>query len=268
MKKQVQFYTINTLTNLHAGSGETNFGVIDNLVQKDVNTHLPTIHSSSLKGALKEYFNEHDQSVLEVFGDDTKAGSWQFLSADLLSRPVRSDNAPYFNATLPVILQILVKKIEQLGLKPPKELIGLSNLTVEKNKPQVLIQGYENAIIEELDWKTVKVEGATLELVSDWITAVLGEKIVLINSDDFTELLLPVIARNHLEKGESKNLWYEEIVPYDSRFITAIVQVTQDDNEELVTSFNKGLEGFVQIGANASIGYGISKLTPLALERP
>lgn len=81
---------------------------------------------------------------------------------------------------------------------------------------------------------------------------------VLINSDDYREIPLPVIARNYLENGESKNLWYEEIVPYDSRFVSVIIET-----DEFQEGFLKGLAGFVQVGANASIGYGLCKFTPI-----
>lgn len=49
-------YTIRTLTNLHVGSGDTSFGIVDNEVQRDSLTQLPVINSSSLKGAIKEHF--------------------------------------------------------------------------------------------------------------------------------------------------------------------------------------------------------------------
>jgi CRISPR-associated protein Cmr4 len=47
-------YKINTLSNLHVGSGDINFNVIDNQVQRDPVTNLPNINSSSLKGAFRE----------------------------------------------------------------------------------------------------------------------------------------------------------------------------------------------------------------------
>jgi CRISPR-associated protein Cmr4 len=42
-------YIIKTKTNLHVGSGDINFGIVDNEVQRDTITNLPVINASSLK---------------------------------------------------------------------------------------------------------------------------------------------------------------------------------------------------------------------------
>jgi CRISPR-associated protein Cmr4 len=56
----------------------------------------------------------------------------------------------------------------------------------------------------------------------------------------------------------SKNLWYEEIVPRDSRFFF-IIGSPKDDN--LSNEFSEHVKSEpVQIGANASIGYGFCNI--------
>ncbi|MEO1054715.1 MAG: type III-B CRISPR module RAMP protein Cmr4 [Bacteroidota bacterium] len=254
MIKTINFYSIRSLTNLHVGSGDNNYGVVDNLVQRDVNTNLPTIHSSSLKGALKEFFGYTDPSIIStVFGDSDHAGEWQFLSADLLSRPLRSDKLPYFHATSPEVLSGLAHKFANMGLDVPAGLQELAQLEVERDTPLVFNEAYREAIIEELDWQA---EYRPTEASLDWISKVFGKNLVLVHNTDFRNLELPVIARNYLENGESKNLWYEEAVPYDTRFGVFIVQ-----SENCEEAFNQALSNNVQIGANASIGYGLCKLT-------
>lgn len=253
IEKPIGFYSIRTLTNLHVGSGETSYGVVDNLVQRDVNSKLPTIHSSSLKGALKEYFRHSDPSVLRIFGDADQAGTWQFLSADMLSRPLRSDKTPYFNATSPQVIKSLIRKFRDFNFEIPTVLEEFGKIEVKKNVPIVFDKAFEGALIEELDWVAKWQDPPTTGL--GWIKEVFGENLVLVDSDDFQELELPVIARNYLDNGESKNLWYEEVVPYDSRFGTFIISTA--DHQE---GFLKGLQGHIQIGANASIGYGLCKI--------
>lgn len=253
--KKTAFYVINCLTNMHVGSGETNFGVIDNLVQRDVNTNLPTIHSSSIKGALREFFEFKNEEVIPLFGDEKNAGKWQFLSADLLSRPLRSNKAPYFNATSPSVIKSFIQKLTNFGMDVPNDLETLSILSPEKGQPVVFDEVYRSSIIEELDWvirDDVQIQNASL---SPWLKATFGDNLALLHPDDFQALELPVIARNHLESGKSKNLWYEEVVPYDSRFGIFVIH-----NGDMLDIFNKGLEDLVQIGANASIGYGLCKL--------
>jgi CRISPR/Cas system CMR subunit Cmr4 (Cas7 group RAMP superfamily) len=68
---------------------------------------------------------------------------------------------------------------------------------------------------------------------------------------------LPVIARNQLENGISQNLWYEEVVPHKSVFITYMV-ATEKYFSEFESILIKGGTS-VQIGGNASIGYGLCK---------
>ena len=60
---------------------------------------------------------------------------------------------------------------------------------------------------------------------------------------------LPIIARNRLKNGESDNLWYEQVLPAKSVLGTII----ETDDNTLIEALNGYL---VQIGANATIGYG------------
>ncbi|MCI0619017.1 hypothetical protein L0244_39105, partial [bacterium] len=63
---------------------------------------------------------------------------------------------------------------------------------------------------------------------------------------------LPVIARNQLNNGISKNLWYEEVAPHQTLFITYIAATNND-----FCDFEKELLQPLQIGGNASVGYGV-----------
>jgi len=91
-------YLIHCITNLHAGSGDSNYGIIDKMVQRDPVTSYPTIHASSLKGGLREHFENNPtlkSQVDAIFGKegkngmDSESGSHRFLNADLLALPVR-----------------------------------------------------------------------------------------------------------------------------------------------------------------------------------
>lgn len=78
-------YLIETLANLHAGSGDIHFGFVDNLIQRNPFTSVPVIHSSGVKGALREHFEylvktNRDQSkknltlenIENLFGEEYK----------------------------------------------------------------------------------------------------------------------------------------------------------------------------------------------------
>ena len=100
-------FILNFQTNLHVGSGDANYGIIDKLVQREPSTNRPIIHSSSLKGALREYYEfinpiiKDDKKVTtselvrEVFGshqqdDKMDTGKCRFLAAYLFSHLQKS----------------------------------------------------------------------------------------------------------------------------------------------------------------------------------
>ena len=73
--------------------------------------------------------------------------------------------------------------------------------------------------------------------------------------------MLPVISRNYLESGESKNLWYEEVVPRLTQFYFPVMEEDRDADD-----FESKLsDSLIQFGGNASIGYGYSKIEPILL---
>lgn len=63
---------------------------------------------------------------------------------------------------------------------------------------------------------------------------------------------LPIIARNILKNGISKHLWYEQVVPAETVFYAII----QEEGDTLYNAINGKI---IQIGANATIGYGYCK---------
>jgi CRISPR-associated protein Cmr4 len=96
---------------------------------------------------------------------------------------------------------------------------------VTENAPRILGSAITNLMIEDYD--NVGAHTATFTELAKH----LGENILLMHHDDFTDACsdynLPVIARNNLENGESKNLWYEQIVPHQSRFVFYIRQALE-----------------------------------------
>jgi len=206
-------FTIRALTNLHVGSGDSGgTGVVDKLVQRDVTTQLPTIHASSLKGAMREHFETFKPKgidITSIFGsgprgearqdENVQRGSHRFFAADILAIPKPVDEAPYY------------------------KLVG--NKNHEANLLAKLVSLGANISITNLP----NHDGDLKELARE------GE--------------LPVVARNYLDNGVSKNLWYEEIVPRESVFIAAI----QAPNATLVNALNNQV---VQLGGNATVGYG------------
>ncbi|MCC8070341.1 MAG: RAMP superfamily CRISPR-associated protein [Bacteroidales bacterium] len=87
-------FTIDCLTNMHVGSGADNDGLIDNLIQRDAVTDLPTINASSLKGALRDHCKGL-RNLNRLFGDENQASAYRFLDAQLIAVPRPTAKAPY-----------------------------------------------------------------------------------------------------------------------------------------------------------------------------
>ncbi|GAB4047873.1 type III-B CRISPR module RAMP protein Cmr4 [Spirosoma litoris] len=262
------WYLLQCLTHLHAGRGDTNYDIVDKEVQRDPIENLPVIQASSLKGAFREWFKHQegidDTVVNTIFGNDSKRngnqelkqGSHQFFEARLLALPVRSSHLPYFLATSK---EVLIDCFDQLSLfgipyTPAADLLtALKALAPQPDEPIALTP---QTFAGDLYLDEYKAKSVVNETVRQALKTVLGyEHIALFDHTTLKEVAerLPVIARNNLENGRSVNLWYEEIVPRQSRFS---LFVRHPDTE---TAFDQALStanGRVQIGANATIGYG------------
>lgn len=218
---KAKIFVIECLTNLHVGNGDVNFNIIDNEVERDVVTGFPTINSSGVKGALRDFFKENDLSSIKgIFGSDengsTTSGSLKFLSANLLALPIRSVSG---------------------GDKP-----------YSIHAPKTACEDF-NQMIENFQLESVSIED---------IKGV-DEKITLdVDNSCYEKYGLPVIARNSV--GEQTNLWYEEVVPHKSIFYFAVVDSTSEPENLLEVFTDLVRDKIIQFGANASVGYGFCKV--------
>lgn len=213
-----QVYLIRALTNLHPGSGDADYGIVDKLVQRDPITSFPTVHMSGIKGALREYFENHPEvpegKLTDLFGSAPQAnsskmqqGSLRFISAEVLvlPRPSQSDAGQAYDLCfVPDMVGEWLSKVQ-------------------------LFDSEVQAAIDDSKWKDIP-----------------GEAFKTLSND------LPVVARNYLDDGQSKNLWYEEFVPRETRF-GCVIQGPQSD----LDYFHNTIDGqVIQIGGNATVGYG------------
>ena len=253
---KAKLFLIETLSNLHVGSGEINYGLVDNLIQRDPVTNLPTINSSSLKGALREHFQKEASlqiDVKNIFGSSPKEnnatqrkqGALRFFEADLISIPVRTSGSdlPFVNASTKKLLQRQVERLKQFNINAS----AFNQLFGDEKAGDV--------IIEDLPGTKAYFNVATDRII------IAGSNIVLLEESDLEQLCdnehLPIISRNCLEDGQSTNLFYEQVLPRYSHFATLVL-----GEEEPLDSFCNSLNNqIVQIGGNATIGYGYCKYT-------
>lgn len=259
-----KLYLIENKTALHVGSGESNFGIIDNQIQRDAITKYPTIHSSSLKGALREYCThrhseEESKNFLDyIFGSQEQSGKVRFIDAHLLSVPMRADLNPYYHCVSPQSITNFLEFCETFGIEieHKEELAKIANaketaIVVKEGKPTIEDEEAQNSTAYNFE--------ALEQLVGSPVSIVPNSIFEAFTHD------LPVIARNQLENGESKNLFYEEVLPRKSKFFTVITEPTylhHQDAKKLENAFDRfgsylTDENTIHIGANASIGYGV-----------
>ncbi|MDO4691929.1 MAG: RAMP superfamily CRISPR-associated protein [Porphyromonadaceae bacterium] len=222
-------YLIKCLTNLHVGVGGASYQAVDNTVQRDVASGRPCIYASSLKGALRQFMTtqlgENNPMINHVFG--TKGGNEPMNGIGHFS---------FFQANL---VAYPLRDHSAQGYT-------LGAHTKWQQEVYELYQQLSGTASEQLKQR----------LEAD--TAISNE----LKEKELEEAIesLPIIARNCLDNGESKNLWYEEVVPAASCFVF-FVTYPEGDEATKYKEFCEALHGkIVQIGANGSIGYGFCKV--------
>lgn len=281
---KAHLYELKCLTNLHAGSGDENYNVIDNEVERDPVTGMPTIFSSGVKGAIREFLeqeakmlkdksdkgenekakkmNEHIATALGAVieeeendnGEKTRKkkisvpGQYKFLSATLIGRPLRISDGEgaYILTGAADFISDYMDMLKDLD-------ISIKGMDEEIPFPEEgMVSSVANIKIEGMETKQSSSS-------SSLMTALLGEKWALASSKTLEQCALPVQARNVLkENGTSDNLWYEEVVPHKSIFHMIIITPKE---ENLLDSYIDGK--IIQFGADASIGYGLCKVKKL-----
>lgn len=239
---------------LHAGSG-SDLGIVDLPIQRERHTSFPKIESSSLKGALRERFEEvlgvdysqkngsrsaNTKDMELVFGPEsgtkdleTYASAIGFTDARLLLFPVKSMRGVFAWVTCPRIIQLFWQDMKTVGislkkedkdLTPPKENTSCvtPNLWIN-NSQKIVLEAYSfspNADQATQDW----AEWLANQIFEDeyWHEKAKKDIIVLSNEDftDFVNLSTEVITRTQIDNrtGTVKDgaLFTEEYLPSES----------------------------------------------------
>jgi CRISPR-associated protein Cmr4 len=290
-------FIIEALTNMHVGSGETHFGVVDNLIQRHPVTKIPIIHSSGIKGALKDHFendNEIKQYIPELFGGsieldnadpngelDYKPGHLIFFEAQMLTLPLRASENVYYNCTsVPTLIEYLDQLDNFFNAKEKTKELRKWLVELDFTGSDFLyFEGSNNLEIE--DYTKNKTIPKPDNLIVNSLTALCKidiNKLAIFNKDIFTRICedsIPVVARNQIkDDGTSGNLFYEEVLPrktslfmivgYDKYLLNDKLEIVRKAGKEFVKKLkNNGT--VYQFGANYSVGYGFSKLSQIAV---
>lgn len=247
------FFSITTKTPMHCGAGGENFWIIDKLIQRDETTNLPTINSSSLKGALREYMKDYLSTNLNL--PKINGFSWPTI----LFKIFGNDNSDLNKSDKEIVakeLNIDVNKIEIAGdfRFLSADLLSIPTLKEGKVKHIVSCDWLKENLEDKLELFNMKLkDGTTVETIINADES-LSANTFCEKVDDYN---LPVIARNHLEDGTSTNLWYEQVLPRETKLFFTVVY----NDETLFSTFKDAvIKHPIQIGANASVGYGFCKI--------
>jgi len=278
------FYKIYCITNLHMGSGDINFNVIDNEVERDPVNNLPVMFSSGVKGAFRDHFRNrgaNSKMIEEIFGSDIDRGPDEssfpgkvcFLTASLLLLPFRAavGKYPYYLVTTKSILQQFGKTYKIFnGAEPIEGFIDTVSILNDGNcygteKEPVQLEDYKYDAIQDIPEVIRKV-------LSLFVDDGAINKVIIIPDVDFgggnNRVVLPVLARNNLDdQGISRNLWYEEVVPHEAVFYLPVLSNGTKDGDKALSSFHSfvAAEGnsLIQFGGNSTIGYGLTSVSSL-----
>ncbi|MBM3713519.1 MAG: type III-B CRISPR module RAMP protein Cmr4, partial [Actinobacteria bacterium] len=257
-------------------------GIVDNLIQRNPVTKIPVIHSSGIKGALNDYFEQikYDKNNrIKLFGDEGKEGEsfpgrLIFFEANLLFLPLRSNKKLFYYATSPFVIKEFISFIKDFTNKDYKTEMINGWMDKIKFNEDIPFYTFDTGSIPEIEDFRSDKKGVNTKEIKDEIEKLTGlnlEDIALFNDDYFNKICersIPVIARNKIgDDGESENLFYEEVLPRKS----VLYFVLGEENNLLGADYENFIQvltadgTIVQFGGNYSVGYGFCKVKELKL---
>ncbi|PIE66301.1 MAG: type III-B CRISPR module RAMP protein Cmr4 [Desulfobacterales bacterium] len=294
---KMQIYFMQTRSGLHCGIGQ-GLSDIDQPVARHSITGHPLVPGTTIKGVLREYFEEcNEQELFAAAFGGLKKGESDFASAlaftdsQLITLPARSYYGTYAHVSTPQILHFVKDEMIRAGFKDLPEIpqFPLSQETSEYHaavsKNSRLLRGKtKTLLLEELDLLVDVLSSKETDKWGELLAKQLfpddteGQKFfkegfVLVDNDvlDFLcETALPVAAHNRINENgivEDGALWYEEYVPAEAVFLGAIYAENARGKgynhisaEDLLKKFcHHSL--FLQIGGNATTGRGLVSIT-------
>lgn len=272
-------FLVETLTNMHVGSGDIHYDIVDNKIQRNPVTNIPVIYSSGVKGALRDYYKpiiNNEEIINKLFGKESNSGGSEKSSpghlivfeANLILLPMRSSEKVFYYTTSPAALIDFFSFYKTFCVKNfPIEKIEkwLKDLPIKDSIPFVTFDGRSAEIEDYTSLQKGKIDPDIKKFFHDLFKVNLED--VAIFADTFFKMLcedaIPIITRNKLtDEGMSENLFYEEVLPRKSK----LYFILGDEEKmlgEVYSDFTKKIVGkdeVLQFGGNYSIGYGFSKI--------
>jgi CRISPR-associated protein Cmr4 len=250
------------------------------------------------KGKQKDEDKEKERmkQELELLKKTPGHGLVKFYEARLLMVPLRSDQRVFYYGTCPAALMDYFRNLLDFNIPgaDPNEIGKLNRFLAEEvpskmgGDDEFCVFGGNDArkpIVEEFENAVVLLENnyrAFTDLLDIYLSPRgqdgIWKALAIFKDDVFREICesgMPVIARNSLDdKGISKNLFYEEILPRRS-VLWFMTGTHRHFSEKDKSAYDGGFTFFetqlvsqnIQMGANASVGYGVTQISPVLAGR-
>ncbi len=278
---------LHALSGLHTGTGQS-AGIIDLPVAREVSTNWPFVPGSTLKGVLRDACQpaegEDRHAFDAAFGKATvdeaeSAGSLWFSDARLLCLPVRSLYGTVAWLSCPLALRRWQRDRMNDDSHPGLAIPAIeSDETMLVASPDAAIVNGGRVFLKDLDLPASANDETSVlaamiagEIFGDteWETE-FRTRFGIVSNDVFTflaETCTEVTARVRLNEDTKTvargALWYEEAVPAETIFACPVVaapRAGQPGSEDLYAVLAQAGEQPVQIGGNASVGRGLTRL--------
>lgn len=297
MDKRLIF--VHALSPLHAGTGQ-GVGVIDLPIAREKATGLPYLPGSSLKGTLRDEFNDDSLRDLrhKIFGPDKNnasdhAGAIQFTDQTLLLLPVRSLAGTFAWVTSPYILRRLKRDATDAGaLGLPADIPtpnDVEHCVVDAAAScKLIVAGVNKVCLEDLDLQPDAGQAAHVQSWADWLKTrifptgsawqtMLGERLCVVHDDVLsfllntaTEITARVKIKNDAKTVERGGLWYEEALPAESILFGLALAFPNDRTvvngqrltpQKIFEAVGEKLTRTMQFGGKATVGRGICRVS-------
>ncbi len=289
MKARLIF--VHALSPLHAGTGQGT-GVIDLPIAREKATGLPYLPGSSLKGTLRDEFNEPTTRELrdKIFGPEKDnasdyAGAIQFTDQTVVLLPVRSLAGTFAWVTSPYILRRLKRDATDAGATGvPSDIPAPNDLEhcIVTSSSKLIMEGVNKVCLEDLDLYIDDSQAAHVESWARWLSdkvfqngspwqTMLSERLCVVHDDVLsfilntaTEITARVKIKDDVKTVEKGGLWYEEALPTETvLFGLALAfpnQKTQMTVPDIFSAIQSKLEKALQLGGKATVGRGICRV--------
>ncbi len=291
---EMKIYTIKTMSGLHCGIGQ-GMSDIDLPTARESVSGYPVIPGSSVKGVLREIFDNNSDKFFACFGKEAGSNTLEFASAlsfsdaRLICLPVRSYFGTFAYLASPYSLEVLKNFLIQYNMNleipslpsyPSSTQTNTYRASVPNSSKLISLGEFsDRVLLEDLDLiidteskgiaeEWAKLLGKMIAPEDQEFHNIFNEHFAIVDDNVMAflcETSLPVAphtrigANGIVEKGA---LWYEEYVPPEAIFAGAVYGEQGKGEYDKFTS--ETLLDFVcktpvscQIGGNATIGRGI-----------